>query len=461
MKNWEDYMKKNTKLIVAFSLLFVFIFSTVFYMSKRCVLDGETVCYDEKLGQFKLEEDGNLKIQVESEIIKERFLDSWETLHPEAINNVEVVVKKPLKVKELLEYPEEDIVYTSQNNAAYFMDRFFNLGEDFEEVVGSKIPVQLQDAMNTKGFNFVQNTIDGWFFIYNKTLMEELGFDSDDLNRDGLPDQFESWEKIMSLSDEILENIDYVFPLTFTDQYSFYPFLTGGRWTLNFNHTMSEFGFQSREFLEGLELIELFASQPLHKEYQEAESLKWAYDTALYERETMFSIAHHSLDYEEQLNKLNDEFVVAPFPKFKDHYLSPNGQVNGYALLNKTEVPSMAAEALRVLRSPDVLNEYESSDGKIIIYHKNHLDDLNLTAKQRQEVLSFNHHDTDSVLALENNPKVLLKNIYEEIDFMDIFKSLYDGKITKEKAQETVVERAQEWLIENGGLIDEDVETNH
>ncbi|HEY4537985.1 MAG TPA: ABC transporter substrate-binding protein [Erysipelothrix sp.] len=453
-------MKKNTKITLSLLLLFLFIFSTVFYFSKRCVLDGQTICYDEKLSQFKIEVEGTITVQVESEAIKETFMSVWEKQHPDEVDRVEIIVQAPLTIKEILEYPSQDIIYTSQNNAAYFMDRFYDLGDDFKSVVGSKIPQQLQDAMNTNGFNFVQNTINGWVFIYNKTLMSELGYNTDDINKDGLPDEFESWEKILSHSNELLDNLDYVFPLTFSDQYSFYPFLTGGRWTLNFNHSMSEFGFKSREFLEGLELIEAFSKVALSKNDDNADSLKWAYDTALYERQTLFSISHASLGYEEQLSKHQDEFIISPFPKFKDYHLSPSGEVNGYALQNKTETPSLAAEVLRVLRSPDVLNHYESSDDKTIIYHRSHLDELNVSEEMKQLIKSYNYHDTDSVLALENNPSVLLRSVYEEVNFMDIFKDLYDGKISKEEAQNAVVERAEMWLKDNGGVIDDDVEGN-
>lgn len=454
-------MNKNTKIGILTVALFLSVFSFVFYMSKRCVLDGETVCYDDKTQQFRIEEDGNIKVQVESDEVKEALVSAWEKQHPEAKERLEVVVKEPLKLKEILEFPEEDIILTSQNNAAYFMDRYFDLGPDFKEVVGSKIPSQIQDAMNKQGFKFVQNSIDGWFFVYNKTLMESLGYAVDDVNKDGLPDEFESWEKIMGKSDELLESLDYVFPLTFSDQYSFYPFLTGGRWTLNFNHTVSGFGFDSREFLEGLKLIELFSEGRLSKHDKKSTDLTWAYDTALYERETLFSISHSALDFTKQTEDLEDEFVIAPFPKFEDHYLAPMGEVNGYALLNKTTVPSMGAEVLRILRSPDVLNEYKSIDDKTLVYHKSHLDDLSLEAKEKQNILAYNHHDTDSVLALEDNPKVLLKNVYLEVEFMDIISDLYDGELSREAAQNIFVERAKKWIIEKGGKVDDDMESNN
>jgi len=447
-------MSKKTNFLIV--VVFVAIFSMVYYFSNRCVLDGETVCYNEKIGQFDLEENAHLKIHVESEEVAEQFKKLWAQEHPKHADKVELFVAEPKKIKEMVDGPGEDIVLINQNNAAYFMDQYHDLGEKFEELVGQKIPPQLYDAMNEQGFYFLPNTISGWVFVYNPKVLESLGYDTTYNLRSGLPQGFETWEKIFSKSPELLKELDYVFPITFKDQDSFYPFLTSGKWTLNFQHSVSGFGFKTREFNEGLAFIEFLRNVEITKGKEKSSDLEWAYDKAFYERKTAFSLMHASFYRKD----FADEMVIAPFPTFNGHQMSPMGEVNGYVVMKKSSFPSASAEALRILRSPEMMSEYVSSDGKEIIYHRNYFDDLDLSKDRLQSILAYNFHDTESVLALKENPKVRLKNVYYEVDFMDILQEFYDGEIDRDKAQAMIVKRAEKWIVDHGGQL-EDVEKSN
>lgn len=168
-------MSKKTNFLIV--VVFIAIFSMVYYFSNRCVLDGETVCYNEKIGQFEMEENAHLKIHVESEEVAEQFKKLWAQEHPNHADKVELFVAEPKKIKEMVDGPSEDIVLINQNNAAYFMDQYHDLGEKFEELVGQKIPPQLYDAMNEQGFYFLPNTISGWVFVYNPKVLESLGYE--------------------------------------------------------------------------------------------------------------------------------------------------------------------------------------------------------------------------------------------------------------------------------------------
>ncbi len=444
-------MSKKTSFVVL--LFFIAVFSAVYYFSNRCVLDGETVCYNEKLGQFEMEENARLKIHLENEEVAENFQALWEKEHPEKADRIHLIVDEPKKIKEMADGVEEDIVYISQNNAAYFMDQFHDLGEDFETLVGSRVPQQIYDAMNEHGFFFMPNTIGGWVFVYNPILLEELGYSKEFNLRTGLPESFDTWEKIFAKAPELLEKLDYVFPLTFKDQDSFYPFLTSGKWTLNFQHSVSGFGFKTREFNEGLAFIEALRDVPLKQGKTNSKELNWDYDKAFFQRKTAFSLMHPSF-YQEGFEK---EMRVAPFPSFNSHHMSPMAEVNGYVVMKASAYPSASAEALRILRSPEMMSVYQSSDGKEIVYHRNYFEDLDLDKDRLQSVLAYNFHDTESVLALKENPKVRLKDVYYELNFMDILSEFYDGTIDREQAQAMIVEKAEKWIIENGGEL-EDVE---
>lgn len=519
-------MKKNKIVIALISTAFVIgIFSTAYFLVvSRCTLDGGSVCFDKSSETFKIEEDVNLLVQVENEELGKYLVETWDKLHPENRGAIETSVQEPLTIKELSQGFPYDVMVTSQSNASFFLDDLRNLESDLGKIVGSRIPSQLQDAINLQGYYFVQNSIDGWYFVYNETLLEEMGFNLESENIYGLPTELNSWEQILSNSEKILKDADYVFPLTFADQNSFYPFLTGGRWTLNFTNRGSEPGFDSREFHEGLELIEMFRDnkyfdvdekeeveddekldepketvttnkpddskvtdstketdstnkpdEPKDDEIIEnaedtediedtedtdrvenKEVLPWLYEKAFYNRETPFSIMHKSLQFEAHKDLTDDVYKIAPFPTFKEHHLAPMGNVNGYIVNKEVTYPSASAEVIRILRTPDALSQYKSSDEKVLVYSRSYFDELDLDDETMRNILAYNYHDTPSVLALDNNPNKLTRSLYDELNFMDIFKDLYQNKISSEEAQERIVNRVNIWLDKNDKLPDEE-----
>lgn len=476
-------MKKNKVVITAIvSALVVALLSTAYFLFvSRCTLDGDSVCFDKETQSFKVEEDADLLVQVENEEMGTYLEETWDKLHPENKGAIHTTVQAPLSIKELSEGFPYDVMITNQNNASYFLNDLRDLGDDAGDVVGSRIPSQLQDAINLQGYYFVQNSIDGWYFVYNETLLKEMGFNMKSETGYGLPTALDSWEKIFENSEKILEKSKYVFPLTFADQLSFYPFLTGGRWTLNFTHRGSYPGFESREFHEGLELIEMFGKNEYFREEKVAETtlikdenkeeikddvkeeltdkkmLPWLYEEAFYNRETPFTIMHKSLQFEAHEELSDDVYKIAPFPRFEDHHLAPMGEVNGYMVDKSVPYPSASAEVIRILRTPEALVNYKSADDKTLVYSRSYFDELDLEDEKMRDILAYNYHDTPSVLALDNNPNKLTRSLYDEVEFMDLFKELYLGKLSSEEVQAEIVKRVNDWIDENDGFLDDAV----
>lgn len=445
-------MKNKTVLISLIAVLLIgTLVGTYYYVNIHCSLDGERTCYDEETEIFLIEEDARLKVQVENDGLKEYLSERWNELHPNHLNALEISVKKSLTTQELSAGFDTDILVTSQNNAAYFISELYDYSKDLKDLINPKIPMQIQDAINQKGYYFIQNSIDGWFFVYNETLLEEMGFNVDKENGYGLPEELNSWEKIFSHKDKILEKSKYLFPLTFKDQESFYPFLTGSRWTLNFTNRGSEPGFDSEEFKNGLDLIQLFSDEDYFVESTDEDPLPWLYEEAFYNRETPFSIMHESMNFENYRQNHKDKLKMAPFPKYNDHHLSPMGNVDGYMTRKDVLYPSASAEVIRILRSPNALEFYKSPTDKVPVYNRNHFADLNLDDDIMEKILAYNFNDTPSVLALTNNPNKLAKDLYREVRMMDLLENFYLGDSTKEETQTKINDRVQEWLDEHDG----------
>lgn len=453
--------QKRTIIILAVIAVAVALITTyILAINSRCVVDGTTICLDKDTRMFKLEEKATLTVQVESDSMKQYLVDTWNTLHPDSDTVLDVVVAAPLSLETLAQGLPYDVMITSQQNAAYLVDQVYDLGSSVQDEILFSVPQLLVDASNLKKVVFVPNSINGWRFVYNKTLAEELGFDLTDTNGSGLPDAFSSWEKIFDLETKIHESIDVVFPLTFTDQESFYPFLTSGRWVLNFTNQGSDPGYSHKEFLNGLSLIEAFSDVNLYRNTEAkkpASELPWAYETAFYDRQSLFTIASDWMQLEEHQAVSEDTYVYAPFPSYNGYTLTPMASVDGYVVKGTVNYPSTAAEVLRILRLPEAATHYKSESNKTFLYSKQNIDKLTVSDEEKNLIRAYSTSDSYPVMTLDKNPKVLSRYIYQEVAIMDVLRDLYDGKLTKEEAQEEIVKRADAWIKshENEAKADE------
>lgn len=450
---WNDRMaqvKKHIKKILS-AVAIVAVTTGVFTYLNRCKLDGTQVCYDKKMEVFKIEEEATLNIQVENEALGEYLVNTWNTIHQDHQDKVTYTVKAPLNLTQLADNFETDVIVTSLNNAAYVLNDVHDLGKDVEKVILTKSSSALENAINSNGEYFIPNSVSGWTFVYNKTLAEKMDLDLSDENKNGLPDVFETWENLFELSDEILKELDIVFPLSFKDQYSFYPFLTSGKWHLNFTNIGNDAGFSQPEFLRGLEFIEYLSNQKLLKDELPADKLKWQYNTAFFNEETLFSIVTDWMNFEYYQDKTESEYVIAPLPSFQSNTLRPKGSVDGYLVSKSSKYPSAATEALRILRTNEAFKHYESGSDKVFVYHRNFIHELEGDTQTIQKIRALNYIDPDPVMVLEDAPSVLSRSFLYEVDFMEPLKDLYDKKISKEEAQIQIDALYKSWVKEKVG----------
>ena len=436
--------KRNILITVVIAVLI-----TAFYFFQiHCTLDGDTVCYINKDDTFQIEENAKISVQVPSESVGDYLVKTWNLLHPEHYGAVSYVVLEPLDLEALTETIETDIIMTSIYDAAYVLNRMQDLGKDGQDHILDTVHMRHEGAINLQGTYFVPNSISGWSFVYNQTLAEEIGLDLTDSNGDGLPDSFDSFEKIFELESKILNHVDVVFPITFVDQYSFYPFLTSGKWSLNFTHNGMEPDFDKKEFLNGLDFIEAIARVKLRNgNIESAEDLPWGYDVDFFGRNALFSMVADWMRLDYQQSFTEDVYVKAPFPSFNNNPISPMGEVIGYMVQGNTKYPSAAAEALRILRAPEIAGAFDSKDS-VLIYHDERINALDIEDAKKKEIWTYAFHKPEPVIALDKNPNVLARQLYYEVDIMPVLKKLYNGSITKEEAQEQIVELSQKWLNE-------------
>lgn len=449
-----DKVKILNRRNILITVVIAVLITAFYFFQFHCTLDGDTVCYINKDDTFQIEDNAEISVQVASASVGEYLVETWNALHPEHLDAVRYVVSEPLDLKALTETMETDIIMTSIYNAAYVLDKMQDLGKDGHDHILDTVHMRHEGAINLQGTYFVPNSINGWSFVYNQTLAEEMGLDLTDTNGDGLPDSFDTFEKIFEMETMILDHVEVLFPFTFVDQYSFYPFLTTGKWTLNFTHKGMDPGFDKNEFLNGLDFIEAMGSVTLRNgEITSAQALPWGYDVDFFGRNAVFSMVSDWMRFDYQQDLTEDVYVKAPFPTYNNNPISPMGEVTGYMVQDNTKYPSASAEALRILRAPEVTKVFEEKDS-VLVYHDQAINDLDIEDTRKQEIWTYAFHKPEPVIALDENPKVLARELYYDIDIMPVLMDLFDGTITKEEAQTQIIELSEIWLNEKTGDID-------
>lgn len=431
---------KKTKIILA--LVAALCCGVVFYMGTICKLDGKNVCYDKNTMQFSVEENAVLKIGVESEATKDKLADIWAELYPET--TIEIDVISAYTRVEMAESIPYDVYYMDGNEAMYFMGEFRNLGQKAQSVLTDNIPMNLQDSFNINGLKFVPQNVSGNELLLNLSLLEKLGLSREDVS---------SFEKIKENEEIILDAIELSFPFSLKDETTFYPFLTGGGWTLNGTHDGMNPDFDSEKFLESMEFIKYLSEMKLISgdERAFAEDIPYHFEDKFFDRQSLFAyISDVELAnlYQEYLQ---DEWVAIPFPTYKEHHLASEVNINGYVVHKNTKYPSATAEVLRILRTEEFLEL--GLEGTTPILAPEFYGELEPSLIERIDKYAYS--DVMTILALDVNPRVKSSSILDDINYMPIIADLFDGVITPEEAQTKFVELAQEWLSLNTPEVEE------
>ncbi len=171
-----NFIKKQIKAILSLVIVLLLIFG-IYKVTNRCTLDGTGICYNKKLETFEIEKDASISVQVENEALGEYLVETWNTLHPEHKGQVSYLVADPLDLTRLADDFETDVIVTSLNNSAYVLEDVFDLGKDVEEHILKYSSRSFENFVNARGIYFVPNSVQGWTFVYNKTLAQELGID--------------------------------------------------------------------------------------------------------------------------------------------------------------------------------------------------------------------------------------------------------------------------------------------
>jgi ABC-type glycerol-3-phosphate transport system substrate-binding protein len=418
-----------------------------------CRMDGLTVCYDANNEFFKVESRSKITIALPSKAMQDWFLDQFYQTHPGHTVNFDFRIIENLSAQQALDLGV-DIFYTDTHQAALLFDRLTPFDSRFGNEASTEGIDQFTEVINMEDVLFRPFSYQGLLFVYNKTMLETLGYDVSTVTDTNLPQIFSRWEDLIELArgwksaSQIYDQkeINIVFPLTFEEKWQFYPFLTAGDWHMFEDNDATQAGFDKESFLASLTFLEKMGE--VTWDYSAQPKDDWLYEKVINEQIAPFGMAGPWM-FVEQIEELKSvDYVFSAFPTFQDNQLKPLVIVTGLVAL-KNEAPSLTQEILRILSLPQSTQSALDTTNKILVIARDQLDNFQMSDNRRQMSLAFTYSEIEPIVALPQHTAKLGFDFYLEADFMNILKSVYKKELTPMEAQLQFIDLYQSWLSEN------------
>ncbi|MHC1735193.1 MAG: hypothetical protein AB9921_05915 [Erysipelotrichaceae bacterium] len=455
-------MKLNRRLSILSltAALAVLVIGCTLTSTKTCVPDGTKVCFDKTKQTYRIEDGAKIVVEVPTKEYGDRLVALFDATHQETPGLLSYVVGN------VSSDITPDLKFMSQNEAALNYASLLVLDESMNDLLLNNLQWDKSEEVNLEGLRFVPMSATGFTFVYDETVLNDLGVSLEDVDADGLPDAIDTVDEITTvaskyLAQDVKRTYTSVFPLAFNEALSFYPFLTAGGWEIFPEDIATEPGFETPEFLEALTLIEkLGASTIVAQRPVDPVKLVWQFDQVLSGKEFLFSMASEWMYVEAYENRTKHNVRYARFPALEDQILTPLVSVEGYVIQN-TAYPSAAHEVLRVIREVESLNAFTATVKKTLLVHPTLVDQVTYPdAKQQELAKAYVHSQSFPLIALEGNPKVLGFTMYRQMEILPVLKRLFLQEITAEQAQNEIVLLSIDWISNNLGYPAEVIKTN-
>ncbi len=377
------------------------------------------ICLND-LGKYDIEVDAKVIIGVDNTIVGDKLISLWNEMNTESSG--------------LLSY----IVFNTYNSVT---DPDVYLIDELELQVDEYYSLDEELLTNN---NFMKYSFDGAVFSYNQTMLESFGIDMIDSDGDFLPDAIDTWEKIFNLSivgESYKGNvINEIYPISINEAWTAYSSLTAGGYVYNEN------GFESIEFLEGLEFIEDFSKLELNNDTYgmklEGNRMGYRLDEYLTEEAYPFALVGSWSDVESFESMKGIDLRFSQMPTFKGNTLSPFTKVRGFVINKDVAYPSAAHEILRWLTETETI--------KVMMNFSNIIPTPNLMYISANEntiemmnAFMFSHVETSSKIT---GTSVNFLDAYYNSSIGEYLVDLWNGDKTALETQQEIVVLSEAWI---------------
>jgi arabinogalactan oligomer/maltooligosaccharide transport system substrate-binding protein len=438
--------------------------------------DGTQACWNAEERKFRWEAGETITIGVDNDTMGAALVFKWNTDFPELKDKLvyryyESVngAAKGVEGIEKTQGEAPDVALVIDNEVIGREASLLNLHPYFADLGAEKTRGDVYEAINQSGDYFLSSFFDGMTFSWNKTMVEALGISTTDANNDGLPEAFDTFEKIFAIANARTtrptftftpktgpaqtKTINEFYPISLDEPWSAYSSLTAGGFKLFGTGDLTKPGFDTPEFLAGLNFIKDFSGTKMSFDTtgtkKAGSSMGWRWDSYL-DGEYPFSLVGTWQDVDGKENANNLDFKFSAMPTYKGKQLTPLYKTKGFVINTFTDAPSAASEVLRWL--------YTLPTFETMINNSSYLPALNETADIYPENFSqnkvefangmrFNYLEPTGTLPLAKTKRVM--NVYYNIGVTDFYKAVWDGTKTPAVAQTEIASAAAAWITTN------------
>lgn len=427
--------------------------------------NGNDPCWDATAQQFRFEPGATITIGVDNDIMGEALVTKFNNDYPAlrgrlVFRNYGSVNGESTGIQgvEVGQSEAPDIVLVVSNEVVGREVNLLPLHPYFANLISTDSLPAVNDVINRRAPILLTAFWDGMSFSWNETMLRELGVNVDrDSNGNGLPDAFDTWEKIFALDlvgrtykgNEILE----LFPVSLDEPWSGYSSVSSQGFVI-FQDGADKPGFDSPAFLGGLEFIRTFSQAGINTDEtgakKAASSMGWRWDSYLNDEEYPFALVGTWQNVIGAQQSTGSEFRFSTMPTFQGNPLRPFSQTKGFGVNGFTNNPSAAHEVLRWLYTPSTMSSMVANSSYLPSLQEGAFSaPVIFDPVKAQFTQGMSLNQLVPGLTLPNNTSTLAMDLYYNVGITDFYKAVWDGTLTPAEAQAQIVSASAAWLSAN------------
>jgi arabinogalactan oligomer/maltooligosaccharide transport system substrate-binding protein len=419
--------------------------------------NGNQPCWNSERQAYLIEEGAVIVIGVDSMTMGRALEEQWRSEYPQYANvlrfeNYNTQANQAGGTQGIIagaRTPDVALVAAAGvvGNERYFLQFEANL----RQLVETNSNPSATALYNKNGFYISPSFWDGMAFVWNETMLRSFGIDVDtDSNNDGLPDAFNTWEKIFDL--QIVgrtykqQTINEIYPIVLDEPWSAYSNLTAGGFQMYADDDRNP-GFGRREFLDGLRFIEDFSNQNfnLNSTGQKltGAGLGWRWEGFLFNEAYPFSLVGTWMDINAAQNQNNAVYRISKMPTYRGNQLRPFGSNIGFVINGRTQFPSAAHEVVRWLNQESIIELMANNSDYISAISPNSPNlPTNISRLKQEFIVGLSENELMPNVPIEGTGVTDALEFYFNMNISRILQDLWNGIIPPEEAQRRIVQNS-------------------
>ena len=409
-----------------------------------------------ELQQFETEHQGQLTIYLQNIEQRDYLLSKIrDQVYQSQLRLIIRVVDEVLAWDAIMEH-DVDIFYIQKEQAAMIVDQLMPLEPSLVELMNLNGLTKFLEVINDAGHVFTPYSYSGPLFVYNKTLLTQLGFDMEALDEKNRPVQLSDWTSIIEVNNQYNLKVPTInrkpltalFPLTIDEPWQFYPFLTAGGWQMFTTNDASDPSFLSTDFFHSLLFIKSLGET--NWDLTKTNNYSWRYEKTLLQNTAPMGIETEWMDVVSYGDRSNQEFIFTAFPKVGNKQPTPLVNVKGL-VAKQNPFPSLTHEIIRILVEYDAVQLMLDTTDEILAIPIDLIDEFEMDPIKRQKSLAYLSSVSEPLVALVDNPQIRGWDFYLDGNHVDIIKEVFQQTLSPEQAQSMLIQRYQQWYQLNNG----------